>query len=42
MHEKSLEELEVELSILIRRITHKSSHKKNGNLDRSAYLYYMK
>lgn len=38
MYEESLEELEVELSILIRRVTHTSSHKKNGNLDRSAYL----
>jgi DNA-binding MarR family transcriptional regulator len=38
MYEESLEELEIELSILIRRVTHTSSHKKNGNLDRSAYL----
>ena len=38
MDEQSLEELEVELSILIRRVTHTSSHKKTGSLDRSAYL----
>ncbi|WP_312093537.1 MarR family transcriptional regulator [Niallia sp.] len=38
MYEKSLEELEVQLSILIRRVTHTSSHKKNTILDRSAYL----
>lgn len=38
MYEESLEELEIELSILIRRVTHTSSHKKNSNLDRSAYL----
>ncbi|AYV68113.1 MULTISPECIES: MarR family winged helix-turn-helix transcriptional regulator [Niallia] len=38
MDEQSLEELEVELSILIRRVTHTSSHKKTSSLDRSAYL----
>ncbi|MDN3017002.1 MarR family transcriptional regulator [Paenibacillus sp. BSR1-1] len=38
MYEESLETLEIELSILIRRVIHASSHKKVGHLDRSAYL----
>ncbi|WP_338452947.1 MarR family transcriptional regulator [Niallia oryzisoli] len=37
-HEKDLEKIELELTILIRRSTFLSSHKKFGNLDRSAYL----
>ncbi len=38
MHDKDKEIIELELSILIRRSTFLSSHKKFGNLDRSAYL----
>jgi len=38
MHKKDLEMIELELTILIRRSTFLSSHKKFGNLDRSAYL----
>ncbi|MEH7085908.1 MarR family transcriptional regulator [Neobacillus drentensis] len=38
MHEHSLEMIELELAILIRRTTSISSNKKLGNLDRSAYL----
>lgn len=38
MHEQSLEMIELELAILIRRSTYLSSNKKLGNLDRSAYL----
>lgn len=38
MHGHSLELIELELAILIRRTTSISSNKKLGNLDRSAYL----
>ncbi|MEO2075332.1 MAG: MarR family transcriptional regulator [Bacillus sp. (in: firmicutes)] len=38
MYEQSLETIELELAILIRRSTSVSSNKKLGNLDRSAYL----
>ena len=38
MDEQSLEMIELELAILIRRTTSISSNKKFGNLDRSAYL----
>jgi DNA-binding MarR family transcriptional regulator len=38
MEEHSLEELELELAILYRRINSISSHNKLGPLDRSAYL----
>ncbi|WP_312470170.1 MarR family transcriptional regulator [Neobacillus sp.] len=38
MFEESLEMIELELSILIRRSTSISSNRKIGNLDRSAYL----
>lgn len=38
MSEHSLETLELELAILIRRYTSVSTYKKIGNLDRSAYL----
>ncbi|MEH7336430.1 MarR family transcriptional regulator [Neobacillus drentensis] len=38
MYDDSLEILELELAVLIRRITSATSHKKIGNLDRSAYL----
>lgn len=38
MSEESLETIELELAIMIRRITSYSSHKRIGNLDRSAYL----
>ncbi|NRD79233.1 MarR family transcriptional regulator [Bacillus sp. BRMEA1] len=38
MCEKSIEMIELELAILIRRITHASNKKMNGHLDRSAYL----
>lgn len=38
MVEHSLEDLELELAILYRRISSMTSHKKFGNLDRSAYL----
>ncbi|MFJ5714731.1 MarR family winged helix-turn-helix transcriptional regulator [Neobacillus sp. NPDC093127] len=38
MNEHVLEIIELELAILIRRTTSISSHKKFGNLDRSAYL----
>ncbi len=36
--ENSLEMIELEVAILIRRITSTSTHKKIGKLDRSAYL----
>lgn len=38
MNSDSLEALELELAILYRRITSITSHRKIGNLDRSAYL----
>jgi DNA-binding MarR family transcriptional regulator len=38
MDAHSLECIELEMAILVRRITSISSHKKFGNLDRSAYL----
>jgi DNA-binding MarR family transcriptional regulator len=38
MDDQSLEIIELELAILIRRSTSISSNKKVGNLDRSAYL----
>ncbi|QIZ07858.1 MarR family transcriptional regulator [Priestia megaterium] len=38
MDEHSLEMIELELAILIRRTTSISNNKKFGNLDRSAYL----
>lgn len=38
MDEYSLETIELELAVLYRRITSITSHKKIGNLDRSAYL----
>jgi DNA-binding MarR family transcriptional regulator len=38
MEEHSLENLELELAILYRRITSITSHNKLGTLDRSAYL----
>jgi DNA-binding MarR family transcriptional regulator len=38
MDEHSLERIELELAILIRRTTSISNNKKLGNLDRSAYL----
>ncbi|WP_223587938.1 MarR family winged helix-turn-helix transcriptional regulator [Neobacillus bataviensis] len=38
MYDDSLEILEIELAVLIRRITSATSHKKVGHLDRSAYL----
>jgi DNA-binding MarR family transcriptional regulator len=38
MNEQSLEMIELELAILIRRSTSISSHKRIGTLDRSAYL----
>ncbi|CAH2713098.1 hypothetical protein BACCIP111895_00231 [Neobacillus rhizosphaerae] len=38
MFEESLEMIELELSILIRRSTSISSNRKIGNLDRAAYL----
>jgi DNA-binding MarR family transcriptional regulator len=38
MNEHAFEMIELELAILIRRTTSISSHKKFGNLDRSAYL----
>ncbi|MFZ7943587.1 MarR family winged helix-turn-helix transcriptional regulator [Neobacillus sp. 19] len=38
MHEQSLEMIELELAILIRRTTSVSTNKKKWNLDRSAYL----
>ena len=36
--DQSLEVIELELAVLIRRITSYSTHKKIGKLDRSAYL----
>ncbi|CAH0117682.1 hypothetical protein PAE9249_00142 [Paenibacillus sp. CECT 9249] len=38
MDEQSLKDIELELAILIRRITSISSEKRVGTLDRSAYL----
>jgi len=38
MHESSVESIELELTLLVRRITSFSSNKKLGDLDRSAYL----
>lgn len=38
MDERSLETIELELAILVRHITSIASQRKNGNLDRSAYL----
>ncbi|WP_127531314.1 MarR family winged helix-turn-helix transcriptional regulator [Paenibacillus kobensis] len=38
MHESSIESIELELTLLARRITSFSSNKKLGDLDRSAYL----
>ena len=38
MHEQSLEMIELELAILIRRSTSNTNNKKLWNLDRSAYL----
>jgi len=38
MHEQSLEMIELELAILIRRTTSGTNNKKLWNLDRSAYL----
>jgi DNA-binding MarR family transcriptional regulator len=38
MNEKSLEMIELELAILLRRTTSDNNHKKIGSLDRSAYL----
>jgi DNA-binding MarR family transcriptional regulator len=38
MKERSLEDLELELAILYRRISSITSHHKIGNLDRSGYL----
>ena len=38
MYEQSLEMIELELAILIRRVTSGTSNKKLWNLDRSAYL----
>ncbi|MFJ5621351.1 MarR family winged helix-turn-helix transcriptional regulator [Peribacillus loiseleuriae] len=38
MNENSLETIELEMAVLIRRITSITSDKRNGILDRSAYL----
>jgi len=38
MNKQSLESLEIEMAILVRRLTSLTSDKKIGNLDRSAYL----
>ncbi|MDD9266374.1 MarR family winged helix-turn-helix transcriptional regulator [Paenibacillus sp. GCM10023248] len=38
MHQQSIETIEEELAIFIRRVTSFSSHRKLGNLDRAAYL----
>ena len=38
MDKRSLESIEIEMAILIRRFTSMTTEKKFGNLDRSAYL----
>lgn len=38
MDDKSLETIELEMAVLYRRITTVTASRKNGNLDRSAYL----
>lgn len=38
MYDKFLEMIEIELAILIRRVTHASNKKQIGTLERSAYL----
>ncbi|MGB8954522.1 MAG: MarR family transcriptional regulator [Tumebacillaceae bacterium] len=38
MDKRSLESIEIEMAILVRRVTSMATEKKFGNLDRSAYL----
>ncbi|MCT2194550.1 hypothetical protein M3G15_05255 [Paenibacillus sp. p3-SID1389] len=38
MDDKSLETIELEMAVLYRRMTTVTASRKNGNLDRTAYL----